>query len=398
MKFIFGMLLIALIPIYGQSQKKFFDIGKEVLGKLKVKDKEGKKTSGIINEKKLQIESKFDFVPGSKLIAFDDFSRANVGDLPGGWITNGSGEVVTIDGQNEKWLEMRGNFTYYPKFINAIPDNCTIEFDLIYNYYKKGQTQNIFGIYFINASKADAQEPVFRYLFTSPGKAGAGVEFEAYEPDILSIFHWKNKKKDLETLVRRNASFIYDMYANPVHISIWRQNNRLRVYVDQEKIVDAPELLEEAGKVNMFKFCYQDWGSEGRAYITNFSFAESGPDVRSQLLNEGKYVTTGIHFNSGSSEILPSSYGVIREIANALKSDATSRIKIIGHTDNSGSEAANMTLSKERASAVKKLLVTKFKIDKNRIETDGVGQTQPVSANDSELGKAKNRRVEFVKM
>jgi outer membrane protein OmpA-like peptidoglycan-associated protein len=71
---------------------------------------------------------------------------------------------------------------------------------------------------------------------------------------------------------------------------------------------------------------------------------------------------------------------------------------IIGHTDSDGAAAHNMELSEKRAEAVKNYLMTHFSIDGARLQSDGKGATQPVAPNTTPAGKAKNRRVEFVKL
>ena len=78
--------------------------------------------------------------------------------------------------------------------------------------------------------------------------------------------------------------------------------------------------------------------------------------------------------------------------------DENIKLNIIGHTDSDGSDTANMKLSKERANAVKQALVSIYKISGNRLQTDGKGESTPVSDNNTSNGKAKNRRVEFVKI
>lgn len=70
---------------------------------------------------------------------------------------------------------------------------------------------------------------------------------------------------------------------------------------------------------------------------------------------------------------------------------------IIGHTDADGNVADNLTLSKRRAASVKAVLVSEFKIDASRIQTDGKGQSEPIDKNNTPEGKANNRRVEFIK-
>jgi len=73
------------------------------------------------------------------------------------------------------------------------------------------------------------------------------------------------------------------------------------------------------------------------------------------------------------------------------------KVTIIGHTDSDGDAAQNLDLSKKRAASVRILLTTEFGIDGTRLQTDGLGETKPVSDNNTAEGKAQNRRVEFIK-
>jgi OOP family OmpA-OmpF porin len=114
-------------------------------------------------------------------------------------------------------------------------------------------------------------------------------------------------------------------------------------------------------------------------------------------LVEGKFTTTGILFDSGSDVIKDASGGTLKEIAGLLKSDPAVKFRIIGHTDGDGNPAANLALSKKRAEAVKKALIKDFGISEATLETDGMGDTKPVADNKTPLGKAQNRRVEFIK-
>lgn len=132
-------------------------------------------------------------------------------------------------------------------------------------------------------------------------------------------------------------------------------------------------------------------------YIGNIKLSEGKADTRSKLMDEGRFVTTGIQFDSGSDKIKPVSYGVLKEIAAAIK-DNSIKVNIIGHTDNDGSADSNLALSKRRAEAVKKVLGEEFQIDVAAMQTDGKGAGQPVGDNKTSTGKAQNRRVEFVKL
>ena len=170
------------------------------------------------------------------------------------------------------------------------------------------------------------------------------------------------------------------------------------MYLNDKKIVDAPRLLNASEKYNVVKLGMEDWENNGRAYISNFRFASSTPDMRSKLINDGKFVTSGIYFPSSSDKIKPESYGILKEIAALLKENPSIRLKITGHTDADGEASSNLDLSVKRAIAVKNALVNEYAIDASRLETGGKGEQIPIASNTTEEGKANNRRVEFVKL
>ena len=132
--------------------------------------------------------------------------------------------------------------------------------------------------------------------------------------------------------------------------------------------------------------------------ISNFRIAEASEDLRSLLLKNGRFTTTGIYFNTNSSVVKKESYGTIKSIADMLKADAGIKIKIVGHTDSDGDPAINQDLSVRRAESVKKILVKDFGIDASRLQFDGKGEAEPADDNSTEKGKANNRRVEFIKL
>jgi OmpA-OmpF porin, OOP family len=105
----------------------------------------------------------------------------------------------------------------------------------------------------------------------------------------------------------------------------------------------------------------------------------------------------GIHFDTGKSEIKPESDAAISEIAKLLKNNSALKLYVVGHTDNVGSFDSNMKLSKDRADAVAKSLSDKHGIAAARLKSYGVASLSPVTSNDTDDGKAKNRRVELVK-
>jgi outer membrane protein OmpA-like peptidoglycan-associated protein len=132
--------------------------------------------------------------------------------------------------------------------------------------------------------------------------------------------------------------------------------------------------------------------------ISNLRIAVGAPDMRSKLITEGKLVSYGIYFDVNKDVVKPESYGTLKEIAKVLNENPDVRVKIVGHTDADGADAANLDLSKRRGESVKQELVKTFGIDASRLESDGMGESQPVATNDSPANKALNRRVEFIKL
>jgi OmpA-OmpF porin, OOP family len=118
-----------------------------------------------------------------------------------------------------------------------------------------------------------------------------------------------------------------------------------------------------------------------------------GNDIK----NMGHVSVYGIYFDSGKAEIKPESDSAIVQISKLLKNNESLKLYVVGHTDNVGTIDANMKLSKDRADAVVNSLVTKYSIPAARLKSYGVASLAPVASNDTEEGKAKNRRVELVK-
>jgi len=119
-------------------------------------------------------------------------------------------------------------------------------------------------------------------------------------------------------------------------------------------------------------------------------------DAMGAALDKDGFIALDIHFATGKADILPESRPVLGEIVSLLKKRPTLRVGIEGHTDNTGTPAANKTLSEARARAVVAAIAAAG-IGPNRLEPAGYGQERPVADNRTEEGRAKNRRVEIVK-
>ena len=115
-----------------------------------------------------------------------------------------------------------------------------------------------------------------------------------------------------------------------------------------------------------------------------------------ELLETGMIRLENINFDTGTSTLRPESYKALNEVGDILARWPGLRIEIGGHTDDRGSDLQNLNLSKSRARAVLDYLVRKFpELEAGAFRVVGYGESQPVAPNDTELGRAQNRRVEF---
>ena len=114
------------------------------------------------------------------------------------------------------------------------------------------------------------------------------------------------------------------------------------------------------------------------------------------ISSTGHVSVYGIHFDFNKATVTPESGAALKEIAKLLNENSSLKLYVVGHTDNVGKIDYNMQLSRARAEAVVKTLVTKFGVAQNRLDPYGVGPLAPVASNETEKGRALNRRVELV--
>ena len=335
-------------------------------------------------EQKLSATSKYDFIPGESLMFYDDFTQENIGDFPGLWNTNGSGEIVTTNLFPGRWFKPGADADFVPLTQKVFPDNYTVEFDLLPMQGESEDKSFSFG-FFIYA----AEDPNnLGEGGAVPGLAGIKMHFGDYQHDYST---YSEGSYNMDGVSEKNP-LVLDQ---KTRCSFWIQKTRIRVYLNEVKIFDLAKAMLPGLVYNVVRI---ETGGYSLPLIANFRIAVGAPDMRNKLITEGKLVTYGIYFDSGSDKIKPESSGTMREIANVLKENPTVNVKIVGHTDSDGDDARNLDLSKRRAISVKNAFVSEYGIEASRIETDGKGETVPLVPNSTSEGKAKNRRVELIKL
>lgn len=329
----------------------------------------------------LQAFSKYDFVPGDQVLLYEDFSQDAVGDFPALWTTNQSGEVNTLNVAPGNWFNLNSTEgTWWFLKPIAFPKNFIVEFDIV---PKKGAPRYAAGV-------AIYGENSFKEM-SDPFACNSGL--------VVNI-----AKTGWETqgLKSGNPKLTGNSTLKPVeeekvnHVILWVQNRRVRIYHKGEKVLDMPTNIYEGSKFTRFAFVLYR-GASSSSYVTNIKITSASPDTRNKLLTEGKLVTYGIYFDVNKDVVKPESYGTLNDIAKVLNEVPDVKVKIVGHTDSDGADAANLDLSKRRAASVKNELVKNFGVNGDRLITDGMGESQPVAPNSTTSNKALNRRVEFIK-
>ena len=282
----------------------------------------------------LEVYSKFDYVPGDRVLFFDDFSQDFIGDFPSKWNTNGSGEVVKLNKVEGNWFEFKPGYKlmYIPLIKEPLPEEYTIEFDLL----AEGLDQKTSSTAVLNITLDD--NDTFR---TGTSYAYTEIPFGQYGAFGIRVRNLINNNTIINNKVTAD---VRDEVRNMPHISIAVNKQRYRLWINEVKYVDIPQMVPEGKVLTNIKFNLSSTFKDGkeRLFIQNLKIAEGGLDLRRTLMTEGRVSTNGILFDSGSANIKPQSYGIIRQISQVLMQDESMKLNIIGHTDADGTDDANL--------------------------------------------------------
>ncbi|MDR1792814.1 MAG: OmpA family protein [Bacteroidales bacterium] len=311
------------------------------------------------------VYAKSDFVPGDEVFFVDDLANEKLGEFPSQWdLDKGNAEIVSING--EKCISLIGYTVLMPLIEPAkkyLPDQFTIEYDVYADNSKNSSVCCEMGF-------NDSRTFVGRHYLR---KDNISLSGSWVKPDGSSGSQNVN--------IPGNGGWH--------HISISFNKRALKYYVDGVRQLNVPN-MKQPNSIWI-------WAEAGNAYYKNFRFAKGAVPLYDRLTSNGKIITYGITFDVGKATIKPESMGEINRIAQLMTENPELKFSVEGHTDNTGSAASNQTLSEERSKAVMAKLV-EMGISKDRLSAAGKGQTAPIADNSTDEGRAKNRRVEFVKM
>ena len=318
----------------------------------------------------MTLYTKYDFVPGDKVIFYDDLASEEIGEFPSRWnLDNGVFEVAKQGSEN--YIMCTDEGVIRPKMASApLPPKYTLEME----FYGKGPEYkgHWFFIQWIGANDELIGELALR--------DNCGTYLRIMDKELA------------------NKRLPADLSAGKHTMRIMATKSTIKCYIDNERIANVPA-VEGFAPVG-FRVHLDPWTDEpsNPLLIRGFRFAEGGKTLKEQLDETGRIVTHGILFDSGSDKIKAESYKTLADIGQLLTGAPGLRLSIEGHTDSEGADDYNLKLSESRAKSVKSYLVDTYKIDGARLETKGLGETKPIDTNDTAEGKATNRSVELVKL
>jgi OmpA-OmpF porin, OOP family len=319
----------------------------------------------------------YDFVPGSKVVFYTDFSEDRVGNFARGLkYRGGAAEIVERDGV--KMLRATQPSEFLIPVGRRLPQRFTLELDVLMPpvYPSTSPLVVIEGGREMDRGDASAEiDWHTHHLVLIGGGQDGSASQKHFEEDVAS-----------------------KMYGTVVHLRVLMDSAYFKMYANEKRLYNIPDLQFKRDSLIRIKL----GGSEEKdqaLFLTGIRVAESETDVMyDALASKGRWMTQGILFTTGKAELEPESRPVLKEIAATLKKYGDLRILIEGHTDNVGTAASNLSLSDARAAAVKAALVSAFGVDGGRLTTKGLGDTKPAAPNATALGRAQNRRVEIVKL
>jgi len=308
----------------------------------------------------------YDFTPGETILFADDFTSTQDGEFPEQWELTKGQAVVNKAAGYQAFLLTDGNYaTVNPRMKNKtyLPDQFTVEYDLYGNP----------GVFALIVEMENGDNSAHYQVGRSDAQYEAdGVHLEGALPPAIRDDAFDNKWH---------------------HVAVVYRKPQMKVYVDQYRVLTVPDT-----KFIPQSLVFEGIGDQEKPItFRNVRVASGGGmNMVGKKFTDAKIVTHGINFDIDKATLRPESMGTLNQIKAVMASDPTLKFEIDGHTDNTGGAAHNLALSQQRADAVKAQLVS-MGISADRLTTKGCGDTKPIASNDTQDGKANNRRVEFVR-
>ena len=305
----------------------------------------------------------YDFVPGERVLFYDDFAADEVGNFPRRLQLLG-GNMEIAEWRGGRWLRSTGNGSFAIPLPEVLPERFTLEMDVYH-----GARRNSWGEVTTRfVERPAATTPVVKVNWTNGGILAPGLQAMT---DL-----GQEKFADQVVPIRVMADGPY-----------------VKVYMGDKRVANVP--TAELGRARKI-WVTVPASDESPAYVGPIRVAAGGRKLYDALAASGRVATHGVLFDTGSDVLRPESTPTLKEITAMLTEHPQLALTIEGHTDNAGDAAANQALSLRRAEAVKTYLAS-HGVDASRLAAAGFGAAKPVASNATAEGRQQNRRVELVK-
>jgi len=386
----------------GKLKDKAIDKMKEKV-EQKVEKTVEEEVEGVMNGEKSQaiseasaadvdpaVATTTDFKRGPVIMFQDDVTAEQVGEFPSKWdLLSGSAETKTIGGAKAIEITDDGSVTPLIKEQGAyLPEEFTLEYD--FYYWEQHEDVGLNELKLILASQQATDRSEF------PGDNGETVAFALKHIVVDGESHSFNYND------RSDEGFKYNFKKGWNHVALSFNKRALKVYFNGKRVINLPRVNQPAW------FCFQvPFDYHNITFVRNVVLAkgavalydrnaQSMTAVEKAIAETGKFVTNNILFDTGKATLKPESLGEIQKVADYMKKNPSVRFEVQGHTDNQGSDKVNDPLSQQRAEAIVKALVA-MGCDEFNLRAVGKGSHDPVADNKTPAGRAKNRRVVFIK-
>ena len=344
--------------------------------------------------------AKSDFVRGSVVMFEDNMQGEQVGEFPSKWdLVRGNAEIATIKGQKcialvdgDGWITplVKGGIKNY------LGDMFTVEYDMLFDDRPKDGAPGIELDIMNENEKRDNELFTIHYSMAYDKQS---ITCDYVRPSEQGFSHKEGTSTAHEACVINDGRWH--------HFALSFNKRAIKFYVDGKRVINVPNAKAGAGWLTLFS-----GGMDKRpTYVKDVVIAKGAVElyqrqetdidakvaaIEKSIAESGKFVTNNILFETAKATLKPESMDEIQKVAEYMKKNPSVRFEVQGHTDNQGSDAVNDPLSQQRAEAVVKALEG-LGVDGFNLRAVGKGSHEPVADNKTEAGRAKNRRVEFIK-
>ena len=338
-----------------------------------------------------------DFKRGSIIIFDDDVTAEQVGEFPSKWgMFQGTVETKTLGGV--KAINLTDNAQVQPLIEQEgpyLPEEFTIEYD--FYFWPTDKVPGNDDYIGLNDMKMILAVTKDRSEYPGEGADSGDLTAFVLTHGVCSFsehsYYFNGNKK---------GDFVYSFKKGWNHVALSFNKRALKVYFNDKRVVNLPRVNQPTWMCFQVPFDYKNM-----TFIRNVVIAKGAVElydrnaqdvsaVEKAIQETGKFVTNNILFDTGKATLKQESMIEIMKVADYMKKNPTARFEVQGHTDNQGSDKINDPLSQQRAEAIVKALEG-LGVDGFNLKAVGKGSHEPVADNKTEAGRAKNRRVEFIK-